>query len=532
MPSSRRTIMRRFFFAASLFVVLLLASGSAWAHAVLLASSPAADSSLPRSPSSIDITFNEPIQLLALKLMDSAGRDLTPAASPSVVEGQVTLNLSTALPKGRYLVSWRAGSLDGHVVSGSFGFAVGEAALPASSNDSSATDDWRWPGFVLHALARILALLIAGGTLFRLLLKPENALIPVLQAQERRLAMGALVAQLVLFDAHGAMRAGLPLAGLLAPEAWQAALAAPDAWLEGLTVLGLLILAFANRSGPGASLWQGLGALLALASFSGSGHALAVLPQAQGRALMVFHGLAAALWIGAFDPLRRAFARDAGPATAVLFHRFQRLGFVAVVAVAGSGAIMAWLLLPRWADLWQSAYGLRLSAKLLAVLTMLAIAAVNRFWLTPRALAGAAGMRRRLLWVLRLDLAVALIAVLLAVSLSLGPPPTASRVVQLSDAQYAITLILSPGHSGDNSAEIRIGMPDGMPIDPKAVEIRVESPGAGIEPSTHQAERIAPGIYRIAALPLWTAGAWKLRISLMIDDFTMVDRDAEITLSR
>jgi len=522
----------RHFFAASLLVALLLASGAAWAHAVLLASSPAADSSLAQSPSSIDITFNEPIQLLALKLMDSAGRDLTPAAPPSVVEGQVTMNLPTALPQERYLVSWRVGSLDGHVVSGSFGFAIGEAALPSSSNDSPATDDWRWPDFVLHALARILVLLAAGGALFRLLLKPENALIPALQAQERRLALGALVAQLVLFGAHGAMRAGLPLTGLLAPGAWQAALAAPDAWLDGLTVLGLLTLAFGNRSGPGAFLWQGLGALLALASFAGSGHALAVLPQLQGRALMVFHGLVAALWIGAFDPLRRAYARDAGSATAALFHRFQRLGFVAVVAVVASGAIMAWLLLPGWTDLWQSAYGLRLSGKLLAVLTMLAIAAVNRFWLTPRALAGTAGMRRQLLRVLRLDLAVALIAVLLAVSLSLGPPPTASRTVELSDAQYAITLILSPGHSGDNSAEIRIGMPDGMPIDPKAVEIRVESPGAGIESSTHEAERIAPGLYRVAALPLWAAGTWKLRISLMIDDFTMVDRDIELTLSR
>jgi hypothetical protein len=163
---------------------------------------------------------------------------------------------------------------------------------------------------------------------------------------------------------------------------------------------------------------------------------------------------------------------------------------------------------------------------------MLAIAALNRFWLTPRALAGMADMRRRLLQVLRLDLAVALLAVILAVGLSSGPPPAASLILDLSNEQYAITLTLSPGRSGDNDAEIRIAMHDGMAVDPKKIEIRVESPDAGIEASTQEAKPVAPGLYRAAALPLWAKGAWKLRLSFMIDDFTMVDRDVELTLSR
>jgi copper transport protein len=531
MPSSLRSIMKHFL-QVLLSMALLLASSPAWAHAVLLASSPAADSSLAQSPRSIDITFNEPVQLLAFKLLDATGRDATPAASPSTKEGQITWVLPTALPTGRYLASWRVGSLDGHVVAGSFAFAVGQAALPPSPVYSPAIDDWQWPGFALHALARILTLLAAGGVLFRLLLKPSRELVPVLQRQERRLAIAGFVAQLLLVGAHGAMRAGLPLNGLLTLEAWQAAWAAPAAWLDGLTLLGLGVLAFAYRGRPTASLWQSLGALLALASFTGGGHVLAVLPQAQGQALMLLHGLAAALWIGAFDPLRRSLARGEGATAAALFHRFQTLGFAAVVAVVASGGAMAWLLIPRWVDLWESAYGLRLCAKLLAVLTMLAIAALNRFWLTPRAFAGSTVMKRRLLRVLWLDLGVGLMAVLLAAGLSLGPPPVASLAVDLSDAQYAITLTLTPGHSGDNEAEVRIAMPDGMPIDPKAVELRVEAPSAGIEPSTHEAKQVAPGFYRIAALPLWTAGTWKLRVNLMIDDFTMVSRDADVTLPR
>jgi copper transport protein len=515
-----------------LLVALLLPNGSAWAHAVLLATSPAADSAQPQSPAAIELTFNEPVQLLALKLLDSTGRDVTPGALPTVTDGHVSWALPTALSKGRYLVSWRVGSLDGHVVSGSFGFAIGEATLPSAPAPSSAIDNWQWPGFVLHATARILALLAAGAVLFRLLLKPAAELVPVLRRRERRLALFGFFAQLLLIGAHGAMRAGLSIDGLWMSAAWQAALAAPGAWLDGLSLLGLLVLALASPRHRLVSPIEGLAALLALASFADSGHALAALPQIQGQALMLLHGLAAALWIGAFDPLRRAFARDAGPATASLFARFQQLGFWAVLAVSASGGTMAWLLIPRWDDLWQSRYGLTLSAKLLAVLSMLAIAGLNRFWLTPRALAGAPAMKRRLLLVLRLDLVLALIAVLLAVGLSLGPPPVASRVVELNDAKYAITLTLSPGRAGDNSAEIRIAMPDGMPIDPQKVQIRAESPAASIGPSIYDARRIAPGLYRIADLPLWAAGAWTLRINLMIDDFTMVSRDMDLTLSR
>jgi copper transport protein len=515
-----------------LLVALLLPNDAAWAHAVLLATTPAANSSLPQSPAAIELAFDEPVQLLALRLLDSTGRDVTPATSPAVADGHVAWALPAPLPTGRYLVSWRMGSLDGHVVSGSFAFAIGEAILTPAPAGSSVIDAWQWPGFILHAASRILVLLSAGAALFRLLLKPAAELLPALRRRERRLALLGFLAQLLLIGAHGAMRAGLSIDGLWMPAAWQAALAAPSAWPDGLSLLGLLVLAFTPPRRALAPPIEGAAALLALASFADGGHALAVLPQVQGQALMLLHGLAAALWIGAFDPLRRAFARDSGAATARLFARFQKLGFGAVLAVVASGGTMAWLLIPRWSDLWRSLYGVTLSAKLLAVLIMLAIAGLNRFWLTPRALVEETAMKRRLLLVLRLDLAVALIAVLLAVGLSLGPPPVASRIVELTDAKYAITLTLSPGHAGDNSAQIRIAMPDGMPIDPQKVQIRAESPAAGIEPSIFDAQQIAPGLYRIADLPLWSAGTWKLRINLMIDDFTMVSRDLDLTLSR
>jgi copper transport protein len=513
-------------------IALLLGSSPAWAHAFLLSSSPGAESSLDRSPGSIELTFNEPIQLLALKLLGTYSEDLSPATVPTVTEGRVVWMLPQPLPTGRYLVSWRAGSLDGHVVAGSFSFAIGEAASPPPADSGLAIEIWRWPDFTAHVLARILVLLAAGGALFRLLLQPPEALIPALRGRERHLAcLGFLVTGL-LIGIDGAMRAGLPLSGLLERSAWKAAFAAPGMQLNEISLLALLTLAAVrDRPRPFLAL-QGLAALLALAGFGSSGHALAVLPPVQGQALMILHGLAAALWIGAFDPLRRAFARETGPVTAALFHRFQRLGLVAVGAVAASGATLAWLLLPRWSDLWESPYGWRLSAKLLAVLAMLVIAGLNRLWLTSAALKNPDRLKHRLLWVLRLDLLVALIAVLLAVGLSLGPPPARSLVLDLSDANYRITLTLTPGRAGDNDAEIRIADRDGKPVDPQQVELRVEAPAAGIEPSAHEARPLAPGLYRVERLPLWAATGWKLRLHLMIDDFTMVMRDSEVTLAR
>jgi copper transport protein len=194
-----------------------------------------------------------------------------------------------------------------------------------------------------------------------------------------------------------------------------------------------------------------------------------------------------------------------------------------------SGIVLAFVLLPRWADLWQSDYGLRLCAKLVAVAVMLLIAALNRLWLTRRAIVGEPGMRRLLRLVLGLDLVAAALATVLAVGLSLGPPPAASLTVPIAHARYDVTLAFTPGTASDNDLALTLVPKAGAAADPKEVEVRLAAPG--IEPITRKAERIGPGRYQLQSLPLWIAGPWQVQIGLLIDDFTKVQIGAEVTLT-
>lgn len=503
---------------ALVLVALLAVPAAAWAHAALQGASPAAGSVNAAPPERIALTFDEPVQLLSLRLIDSAGADRSPAGAPDVRDGRVLWPLPDALPDGRYLVSWRVSSLDGHIIGGSYTFAVGAAAtggMPAMD----AAEENHWPVLALHAVSRLLLLFAVGTALFRLLLAPPY-LVPALQRATRRLAIGGLAALLLFIAAEGALRAGAPVTGLFSGDAMHAAFGAANLPLRAVAMLGLLLLA----TGGGRAL-QHLGLLCAIVGMGDSGHVLAVLPAGVGQGLMILHGLAAALWIGAIAPLRAVLAREAGAEALTLFRRFQGYGAVAMAATLASGIVLACLLLPRLADLWQSGYGLRLCAKLAAVAAMLAIAGTNRLWLTRRALGERPRLRGVLRAVLGLDLIAAMLATVLAVGLSLGPPPAAALERTVSDGSYAATLSFAPGRIGDNRLVIALD----PPADLKEVALRLSAPG--IEAIARKAERTAPGRYEVPDLPLWVAGPWQIEIGLLIDDFTRKQLRTELALA-
>ena len=507
---------------ALVLLALLASPAAAWAHAALQSANPAPDSVNAVAPDRIELMFNEPVQVLGLRLIDAAGRDHSPAAPPAVRDAQVLWPLADRLPDGRYLVSWRVASLDGHIIGGTFTFAVGADA--AQRPAMTAADDRHWPVLALHAVARLLLLFAIGTALFRLLLAPSY-LAPVLRRAMRWLGIGGLAALFLFASAEGTLRAGLPITELLSSDAMGAAFGASNLSLRLLAAIGLILLAIG-----GARIVQVLGIACAIAGMGDSGHVLAVLPAGVGQGLMMLHGFAAALWIGAIAPLRAALARNADAETLALFLRFQGYGALAMAATLASGIALAWLLLPRIADLWQSDYGLRLCAKLAAVALMLAIATTNRLWLTRRALAGRPHLRGLLRIILGLDLIAAILATLLAVGLSLGPPPAATLEKVVADDAYAATLSFSPGKVGDNHLVIVLSPKAGAPLDPKEVELRLSAPG--IEAIARKAERIAGRRYQVRDLPLWVAGPWQVEIGLLIDDFTKRQLRTELTLAR
>ncbi|HEX6829411.1 MAG TPA: CopD family protein, partial [Burkholderiales bacterium] len=176
-------------------------------------------------------------------------------------------------------------------------------------------------------------------------------------------------------------------------------------WVFRLAGIGLLAAGFLlahrtlreNRRRPEFRAGTGLLGALLLVSLAGAGHA-----SGTDQSLRTFnvaadglHLLAGGVWLGALVPLACVVGRarvSAASATAVwnVARRFSVLGMASVGSILATGVINAWLLVGRLSALVGTGYGRLLLLKLALFATMVAIAAVNRFRLTPRLVPGTA----------------------------------------------------------------------------------------------------------------------------------------------
>ena len=109
---------------------LVMATG-ADAHAALRSISPQDGATLTAAPTTVVLTFNEPIGT-SFATVSVAGPDGSVSQGKAVVDGStVTQALADDLPNARYTVSFRVVSEDGHPVSDRTTFTV--AAVPTAT---------------------------------------------------------------------------------------------------------------------------------------------------------------------------------------------------------------------------------------------------------------------------------------------------------------------------------------------------------------------------------------------------------------
>ncbi len=265
------------------------------------------------------------------------------------------------------------------------------------------------------------ALLAMGGVLFVAAFR-RIADAGVLRLARRLAAGAALVGLAVLavrFGIRAARISGMGWEGATDPTmlgfVWQSPLGAAAIW-RGLGEAAILAVLL-----PGAGLWVALGGAVAVAvSYAQVGHTLGD-PRAVLVLLLVPHLLAAAFWVGALAPLRRAAGGIGG---ADLLHRFGTVavGIVAGLALAGSG--LAWLLSGSISALLGTAYGWTLLGKVVVVSALLGLAALNKLRLVPALAAGDPPAPPALRRSIALEgAAVALILVATAALTTLTTPP-------------------------------------------------------------------------------------------------------------
>lgn len=127
----RPTALRALGAAALVVASGLLAAPPASAHNVVVSTVPAAGATVTELPTEVVLNFEEaPLPGgTAIIVRDPAGNLVT--ASKAVIDGAMaSVQLETLTVAGKYGVSYRSASDDGHTITGSFAFTVPESLIP------------------------------------------------------------------------------------------------------------------------------------------------------------------------------------------------------------------------------------------------------------------------------------------------------------------------------------------------------------------------------------------------------------------
>lgn len=460
---------------------LVLAAAEAAAHAELVSSRPADGVTLAAPPAHVELVFNEPVGLLAMKLVDAQGRTL-PLAGLHAEGVRVRARLEAALADGQYIVSYRVASLDSHPVGGAIAFGVG-AVAPVSAAAAAKVEPLR---VAARALRDVGLLLAAGGALFAL-------------------AIGGFPVQRPLLAAAAALGAVCALGGVALQGT---GLHSSFALSACVACLGLACIA------AGALLRRprllAVGAALALGSLPVTGHAIG---SPLAMAALAAHGLAAAFWLGSLAALL-ALLRDRQAAGAL--RRFSALGVPAVALLLACGVALAVLHLDSLEALWLAPYGRLIVAKSALLALLIALALVNRQRLLPALERGeplAAGKLRRTIG-LELVLLTGVIAV--TALLVQTPPRAAARGQVLESEGRTATLSIAPG-----TVTVRLRDAQGAPLEAAEVTLELANPAAGIEVLIRPMRRAGAGHYRYEG-ENYAAATWRVTIRARIGDFDQI----------
>jgi copper transport protein len=557
--------MRRTRIALLLMVVAgaLALPAAAWAHAVLVRTTPLPSSLVDQPPPVVLLTYSEAVEprFAVVSVTNAAGRqEIAGPPRRSAADPKTLVVPLRRLSSGWYLVYWRVVSVDGHPVRGAFTFAVGPNPGPApqfpvpSISETAAT-----PGLVTARAIVFLSVMAAIGLFILRIATARPVVRRVSEARLRAVSVAfgiaaviALIATpvyVVMATAQFALRSAFDLGNVL-PLVRDSAFGRGFLDLEltfGLFVLAAALALWVDRPERAqrsiAELLSTAGALLAAGATllvpGLSGHAAQTSPRGLSVALDWLHLVAGSVWFGGLIgllvlwwslPVARRVA-----ALMVCVPRFSNAAFVSVLVLIGSGIGASLIHLPTFSSLWQTSYGQALLVKIGLLCGALLLAQVNLLRTKPRLAAsrdrpelgtGAATLLRRLVSGEILLVAGAVIAA--AVLSSLPPPAKALAAVGGATARvgpgpvkevvdkngYRIELRVAPNRAAaPNTFAIRIAKA-GQPVRGASVIASFAMLDMEMGTQKYVLPESEPGLYERAAPALVMVGHWGMSFEI------------------
>jgi putative copper resistance protein D len=260
------------------------------------------------------------------------------------------------------------------------------------------------------------------------------------------------------------------------------------------------------------------------------------------------HLLAAGAWLGSLPALvlllmqaHRA-ARPAWNKLAIIAtRRFSILGILSVCALLATGIVNGWNLLGGPRDLVTTDYGRLVALKIGLFASMVAVAAVNRFYLTPRLPRPAASyaLRRNSLVEICLGLCVLLFVGILGTlppSAHVHPLPAAippdAAYAHIHDADGMADVIIDPGHAGRVDVTIRVLREDFSQFPAKEVRLALDPPKPAAPVAEQSAAEQGDGTWLVNGIALSEPGIWTVKVIVVTRRGKRIVLDAPIVIER
>jgi copper transport protein len=513
----------------------------ALAHGVLQRSIPAANTVLQESPRRITLWFSEPVDPNVSAVAVEGAGGVRQEGRPAVGAGgrQITLPVDT-LPRGVYTVRWRVLSrIDGHISSGFFIFAVGQAlpaghAAPAAAQPEMSRAVLRWLGMLT-------ALFLSGIVLFRAAvltpvlrrLSPAEvvhsvaAVHPPLRRAGLLAAAGLLIVLALEVGQHVAALIEIPNpAAGSAGAVWALVAGTRAGWSLlarfALTVILMVLLGRPRRSVP---VWApavaaaALPAGLTIASHAAGGGAVAL-------GLDWLHMAAVAVWIGGVAGL--LIVVMAVPSASrtrlaqILVPRFSKIAAACLATVVLTGVLGAARYVSDLRAAAGTPYGRTLFLKIVLAAALVGLGAVNRAVVRPGLTGDRGGhgvATRRLLRVSAGEVALGSAILFVVAVLTLIPPATSAAPGAKTHVVLAgiaddlnVRLTVTPAAPGWNRLDVTADGPRGSPVGVDAVLVRLLKLDEALEPRTVTLAAAAPGAFAAEGGDLGVAGWWQVEV--------------------
>ncbi len=601
---SRRPRRRCLLLAAGAAVGLMACAPSAWGHAQLLGTSPLSGSTVAVQPKEVIFKFNQDVggTLGAVRVYDGQGNEVDnlDVSHSDGNEHWMGVGLKQHLPDGTYTGTYRVISADTHIVYGGLVFNIGHAgAAPKftvasliGKNKSGKVTEVAFG--VVRGLNYVTLALMIGGLAFLFFAwlpgltavmgneQRWSAASEAFASRLRRLLVIAIVLGVVVSVLgvllQGASAAGVSLWSSLKGIVLENTLESRFGKVWGLRAIdwlllgGLLTAARAagrdvvpvlspDRDDPGRLVLgqrppRAIVAMLAVGTaYLAITPALAGHPSIQSPRGVFFpsdalHVMAVSVWVGGIACLllalpgatRRLEGGERSRLLLATLQRFSPVALGAVLVIAATGAIQAYIDVRSVSGLLHTTYGALIIAKVVLFLALVGLGWVNRERVMPalKRVVGAAGSpggvgalaRRTMRGELALMLAVfgvtaALITYAPPIDAASGPFSTNTT---LGPAELEITV--EPAKVGVNTVHLYlIDAKTGAQFTAtKELTATAKLPSKGIGPLPLKANVAGPGHYILSSVVLSPGGSWEIEIVDRVSEFEQYSRRVTVPI--